>query len=384
MIPSSHPKNGYSFGIKWSLVGCSLALVYISACELIVPPDRSVPRYNTVNGEKRRPELNPGGAEYQGDNSQQNRVAAMNSVYYGAAAPVQATSAAPVAPLPEAPKDGDTKVAEVPSSERHRPSENAAASMTVATAATPLVASNELAPLPDGYPDLHTTPEKPGIAAVDNTKQRSIAIRSEMEYERDTTAAAREQVVKDAAAEPSLLANPPSLPNLPPPPPMTKAQAAQVEQVKAQPPVSTVTGSASAFERLTNQPYGSSSAAAPEPIRLTPPPVIAVPAPLSAAPAATPVAEQAPVAPVNAPFASVNVNPAPQVAGIASPNPQASGALEPIRLVPPGSQMASLPAENATAATGTQTASLQPPVTAQRYIDNLSYLPASRYAARRQ
>lgn len=357
MMLSSHPKNGYSFGFKWSLVGCALALVYISACELIVPPDRSVSRYNTVIGEKRRPELNPGGTNYEGDNSQKSRAAAMNSAYYGDAAPVQPTSAAPVAPLPEAP-------VEESSSARHRPSENAAASMTVAAAS---VSSNDLAPLPGAYPDLHATPEKPTAAAVDNTKQRSIAIRGEMEYEQQNAAAARDQALKDATAEPSLLANPSSLPNLPPPPPMTKSQSVQVEQMKAQSVPSSVNGSA--FERLTNQPNSS----AQEPIRLTPPAptIVPPPAPLTTVPA-------------NAPFASVNVKPAPEVAGVASPNPQASSALEPIHLVPPGAQMASVPAENATAMAGTQTAALQPPVTTQRYINNQAYLPSSRYAARRQ
>lgn len=467
MIAPLSSKNGYTFGFRWSLLGCALALVYITSCELLIPPDRSVPRYNTVNGERRRPELNPGGANFNGQTSMTTRIAAIDYAYGGPVAPE--TSAVASAPLPPSPKQAaptqdvaaakedtrfppapkmsaapqaeekgfwsslafwreDEKIPEAPLSERRRPVENANASTTVAAATASPVASNELAPLPGSYPSLNATPDKPSVASIDNSKQKAMATRSELETDRTAAMAAREQVLKDAASEPSLLANPPAtaaasattpaIANLPPPPSrMTPEQSAQVSQAMATPPaaVSTAPSSGSAFERLTQKPLTTSSVAparvtaapitppaasaarpvlrpalpsaapsssAMEPIRLTPPAATA-PEPVQAASslAVTPDAS----IPLSSPFAttpSVNVGAAPAVVGIPSANPQASASLEPIRLVPPGAAM-SAPQSSAVAGTGTATASVQP-VTGQRYIHNQAYLPQSRYAQRRR
>lgn len=462
MIAPLSSKNGYTFGFRWSLLGCALALVYITSCELLIPPDRSVPRYNTVNGERRRPELNPGGASFNGQTSMTTRIAAIDYAYGGPAAPE--TSAAASAPLPPSPKQAapvqdvvmakedtrfppaptrnaapqteekgfwnslafwreDEKIADAPLSERRRPAENSTATATVAAATASPVASNELAPLPGSYPVLNVTPEKPSVAAIDNSKQKAMATRSELETDRATALAAREQVLKDAAAEPSLLANPPAtaaaIATLPPPPSrMTPEQSVQVSKAIEAAPVaaSTAPASGSAFERLTQKPLTASSvpparvATAPitpppvatsvrpvlrpalpdtgsqssamEPIRLTPPPITA-PEPVQSA-SNLAVAPDAST-PLSSPFAttpSVNVGAAPTVAGTPSPYPQASASLEPIRLVPPGAAM-SAPQASAVAGTGTATASVQP-VTGQRYIHNQAYLPQSRYAQRRR
>lgn len=415
MKSSLSPKNGYAFGFRWSLVGCALALIYTTSCELIIPPDRSVPRYNTVHGTKKRPLLNPGGSGYSGNTSLAGRSNAIDYVYgqprmaESAAPSTSAASAAPLpaapaaAPIAESPKPAqtaaprmasaseeksfwdrmafwrdDVSVKDVPKAARVRPVENQ--NIGSASAAAPVatgVAAGELAPLPGTadaapisptkpgeYPSLHSAPARPSVAAVDNSKQRAMAVRNELEADRATAMQSREQLVKDAAAEPSLLANPPKLAApagaLPPPPPMNAAQAKAVQEVASQPaaapvqtaaPVSPINNGSSAFERLTQRPLtapmtasqaapqvATAPAAAPalEPIRLTPP----------ASEPASPAA--------GTPFASVNVSAPPAVSGMAAPASNAAPALEPIRLTPP-SAMA-----NSAAASGTQTANLEP------------------------
>lgn len=482
MIASLSSNNGYNFGLKWSIVGCALALVYISACELIVPPDRSVPRYNTVNGAKHRPTLNPGGSGYQGESGNASRTRAVEQAY-GGQVNAPSTSANPAIPLPAAPPSAsanigddprfppapqmnaaprtqpqsqesggfwnslafwrdDEKVTDAPVSARQRPVENQGAAGTTMAASTAPVVSNNLAPLaPDAYPDLHTAPEKPGIASVDDSRQRSLATKGELEADRSGALAAREQVLKDAAAEPSLLSNPPSaIANLPPPPAMSMAQAAKVEQVQTAAPVAAAPIAAapvaapnvaprvasanggSAFERLTQQPLATANtprpvgvapppaplaapapapapamAAPQEPIRLTPPPMAELPPAPSPmpAPAPAPMVASAPApTPANVPLsvpadaqvplapAAVNVNAAPPVASVPAPQmaeTAAPGGLEPITLTPPGG-MAAQDYSYGTPATG---AAMVQPVTSQRMINSQSYLPQSRYAQRR-
>lgn len=54
-------ENALFFGLKWSFVGCALALLMLSGCSLF---DSGAVRYNSVSGEKRVPVLNPGGTGY--------------------------------------------------------------------------------------------------------------------------------------------------------------------------------------------------------------------------------------------------------------------------------------------------------------------------------
>lgn len=54
-------ESGLWFGLRWSFIGCALALLLLSGCSLF---DSGAVRYNTVTGERRAPVLNPGGAGY--------------------------------------------------------------------------------------------------------------------------------------------------------------------------------------------------------------------------------------------------------------------------------------------------------------------------------
>ncbi len=427
MILKHSSTNGYAFGFKWSLLGIIFALFYITSCELIIPPDRSVPRYNTVRGEKKRPMLNPGGSGFSGYNSVEARGNAIDYAYGNAAAP--STSAAPAAPLPPAPEQApvvqekavqetvapkprmqaaapleeksfwskmafwreDEKIVEAPISARRRPMENDATLASTASVATSPVGSSELAPLPqttatnpgkDPFPTLSGTPEKPSFAGIDNSKQRAMAARNELEADRTNALAARDQLAKDAVAEPSLLANPPAISQLPPPPASMNAQQAQsvAKQMQQSAPAasSPQLPAGSAFERLTqsrpatSQPVAVASApvavASPklEPIMLTPPPAalpeVAAPVTSSSAPA---------------PFASVNVSAPPAVSGLAAPqvNTTQTAALEPITLTPPAPTSSGLPSTGAI--TGDTASGRAVPYTP-------NYLPQSRYAQRRR
>ncbi len=53
-------ENGVAFGLRWSLVGLVIALCVLSGCSSLF--DSGTPRYNTVQGPKRTPNFNPGGA----------------------------------------------------------------------------------------------------------------------------------------------------------------------------------------------------------------------------------------------------------------------------------------------------------------------------------
>lgn len=65
-------ENGVLFGLKWSLVGCLIALCFLSSCSLF---DSGTPRYNSVVGEKRVPVLNPGGVGFGATDMAKNQTA---------------------------------------------------------------------------------------------------------------------------------------------------------------------------------------------------------------------------------------------------------------------------------------------------------------------
>lgn len=63
-------ENGIVFGLKWSLVGFALALCFLAGCSSFFDSGEP-PRYNTVQGARRAPVLNPGGAATPAQETQQ-------------------------------------------------------------------------------------------------------------------------------------------------------------------------------------------------------------------------------------------------------------------------------------------------------------------------
>lgn len=434
ILTSSH---GLVFGFRWSLVGVCLALFYIASCDLFVPPDNNSPRYNQVIGTKKRPSLNPGGANYQPMQGQSARQSSIDEAY-GASeamqagatlttpaaplaqpapvAPAAATAAPAPAPRPEAraapaaaqeepsfwsrlafwSDDEPERVAEIAKSERRMPAENQAMHATVADVPATPVASAELAPLPgtpnaerpmqmaanESYPKLYTTPERPSPAATDNTRQRLGATRSDLEADRAVADQDRARLARDAVAEPSLLSTMPELQRPQPPaalpPPPAAIPPAPVSRGPMAPPVAPIASAPanSAFERLTNRPLTAAAPAPVSPAAPAPHTNVAPPDSSTPLPALASVTDSAPrPAPT-----SVDIAPAPAIASVAPPV-STERTLEPIRLTPPPGVIA----DNTMAATpqtppASGAIALTPP---QSFAETQSFLPGSRYSQRR-
>jgi hypothetical protein len=58
MLRPSSSERGFLFGLTWSALGCMIAVAGLSSCSYFIPDDERPPRYNTVLGPKRAPALN--------------------------------------------------------------------------------------------------------------------------------------------------------------------------------------------------------------------------------------------------------------------------------------------------------------------------------------
>lgn len=408
-------KHGAAFGARWSLVGCAIGLLYIASCDLFVPPDRSVPRYNSVVGERRKPALNPGGALYRPTNQAQQNLAYEQAVplapveqSYAAAEPTQATISDSI-PAPRKLEDIDPALARpqiadarlqpqsqsqslaqpkarsfwdrlafwrsdtpAPTASVTAPNTSATASLAAPVAPVAIIAntpvnSADLAPLPPAanqqvagnYPVLSQTPASPSAAIIDNTKQRANATQNELNALSGDADAARNQLLKDATSEPTLL-------NYPPPPPPRSLQAPQT--LGAVPYAAAQTIPTSAVESLT----GSAIASRQRPIEnpLNEQPVNVVRGGINTAAIARP-----PAAVLGSNTLSKTSKP---VSG------SASVALEPIRLIPPSE--AAIAQGTAVSQLASNNAGSSAPITLVApppSYSNTGYLPQSRYSVRR-
>ena len=187
----------------------SLALAFVlCSCSLLIPENPSAPRYNSVLGGPRRPELNPTASG--GDSQSMNHHAAP------AADPSQqayepTSFAAPADQITsnEVPPPAAMVTSQSPYSGRQMPAENQYAG---------------------NYPALQSVPPS-------NTDPKEVgrlnAIRSQLESDRDAAAADKAKLNNDAISEPSLIGTQPPSPvsqpqsmltpsgsvALPPPPP---------------------------------------------------------------------------------------------------------------------------------------------------------------------
>lgn len=307
-MASLAPSSGMFFGFRWSLVGCVTALFYIASCDLFIPPDRSVPRYNTVRGAAKRPALNPGGEAYRPSaNTQVQRERTIDDAYgSGSTAPIQGATAMPMAPLPatqgQARPIGPRSDIPNESAERRaqreeesggfwsslafwsddaeeakpavRPQPQEVTSGTGPAAPTAPVAAADLAPPAvdaNGYPVLSETPPAPGAAVIEDAQRRAIAAQSELNAGRQGAVQMQGQVAAEAAAEPSLLSTRPELKTGPVPGPQSRA-------VPLENPSPAMLSDAGAAAPMAAQPVvvrgtvpSLPTGGAMEPIRLTPP-----------------------------------------------------------------------------------------------------------------
>jgi hypothetical protein len=182
-------------------LGCFALAVTLCSCNLLIPENPSAPRYNSVLGGPRAPALNPAGSGASGAGN-----AAPASPATGLTALTPASAAAPVAAMAKAPGD-EIVAADVPPP-----------APLADQQARRVPVENQLgAQLAANYPDLGAIPPTPPLGDQGDAA-RLARIRAQLEADSRDAAAARNQLNRDAAAEPSLLNAPvPVVPPVPSP-----------------------------------------------------------------------------------------------------------------------------------------------------------------------
>ena len=194
----------------------SILMLGLGGCAFLIPEDPSSPRYNSVGGERHRPQLNsmtPQGsaapivtipmAQNEGDS---RGLPAQPSLPMPVNAPPVQAYQPPVQPMPVASVDlPPVMVQDASPALRHMPVENghigrAAGEMTVSE---------------NNYPSLSSVPPRPPMAGDDSAATRLGRVRSELENDRDHGNAMRDQLNRDAASEPSMLDRAPAWEALP-------------------------------------------------------------------------------------------------------------------------------------------------------------------------
>ncbi len=188
-----HPLSVFSVRISRIAAPLTLAVLFLPACSLLIPENPSAPRYNSVLGPPRAPQLNPDrgpGPQSQAPAPMRiTETTAMNFPPVDAqtqsrAQEIMASDVPPPAALP---------VSDQAPLARRMPEEN----MTVAQSS---------------YPDLHSIPPTPPAGE----EERLSRIRAQLEADRMAAGAAKNKLAADAAAEPSLLNEMPSIQAIPP------------------------------------------------------------------------------------------------------------------------------------------------------------------------
>jgi hypothetical protein len=179
-----------------SLVVCTT----LTQCAWFIPAEKSVPRYNKVIGEPRRPELNAVG----GGAALVPAVAEGQMQPLAADAPPAPSAAAPVYP----PVSDATKVRADEIVSRDVPPPLAASTESVRRTPAENLSAGGLAVAASAYPVLNSIP--PSASVDPQSAARLDRVRAQLEQERSATNAQRLQLGSDAAAEPSLLRDTPN------------------------------------------------------------------------------------------------------------------------------------------------------------------------------
>lgn len=154
----------------------------LAGCAWFIPPEKSTPRYNTVMGEPRRPELNP------------------------ASGTVPVLPSADVAPVPAVTAQGNMSPPSVQVPQAGMPTMEAADSDGAQAGAlarrVPLENANTAAMAGSGYPSLNSVPPSPAMADPD-AAGRLARVRAQLEQEREDAAAQRTRLNADAVSDSS-------------------------------------------------------------------------------------------------------------------------------------------------------------------------------------
>lgn len=316
------------------------AIITLSGCAYIIPPDPSTPRHNTVLGGPRRPQLNlisgPLSALPTQPSAPTVAAAPVEPVAVTAQnyAPAAAPALPPVDPAVRAQAERELQASSV----RALPPENQQFQ----------VAGN--------YPALDSVPPRPALSGADSAQSRLSTTQSDLERERVEADLRKATLARDAAAEPSMLA-PASSVALPVPValPTPQAQPAVPAAVPGGAPTSLPPATIPADPRRAPTPGGANLAPiAPEPRmaaatpapRITFPepqpqsnaalpatPAFAPPAPLTVASLDAPARQPARTTPAQQPAPATVPMPVP--VPVAAPVPSASTQAPRITLRPP-------------------------------------------------
>ena len=278
----------------------SILMLGLGGCAFLIPEDPSAPRYNSVGGERHRPQLNsmtPQGSaapiatipmaqndsDLRGVPAQPSAPMPVNAPPVQAyQPPVQMPMNQPVAPV--AVVNLPPVMASDPSQTlRHMPVENAYTGR----------AAGEFSFSENNYPPLSSVPPRPLVTGDDSAASRLGRVRSELENDRNHGNAERDQLNRDAASEPPLLDHGPAWETLP--------NAASPSEKRTRPPGSSMNLSPTPV--VNGIANGASNAAGNAPITLR--------APMNNAPTATAarIIQHAPVAQAMSPAIKGGFNP---------------------------------------------------------------------------
>lgn len=204
---------------KFMVVGASaLLLSSLSGCTYIIPKDPSVPRYNTVLGERRLPSRNKASMDAA------REINAVKPLSDAGFAPVEAMPATQTQTQALAPV-AEVQVNNLPPAASALPWTSPTTAMPElppVDAATRAAAERidpsirqipaENSPYTVAENSFSTVPPYPAMPGSDSPQARLNNVRHGLESARDQAAVARDQLARDAAAEPSMLS---PLPNAP-------------------------------------------------------------------------------------------------------------------------------------------------------------------------
>ena len=205
-----------AFGVSWAALGSMMAMVMLASCAYFIPESTNAPRYNTVEGERRPPALNPSSAAPRTD------LRVSQDPAYQPQSQMSLTPVTPAAPMAveqpfvqtmPAPQTAAPSPASVPqtSYDWWDP-----AGWFASDAPPPASA-----PAASRYPQLQDTPPSPVTTGQAAARENLMNGQSDLEASRTAAGMRASQLSTDAAAEPSLLAPlPPAASPVPPAPPV--------------------------------------------------------------------------------------------------------------------------------------------------------------------
>lgn len=190
------------------ICGALSVLVFLCGCSYLIPDNPSAPRYNTVAGERHRPQLNGNGGQPASESAP--APAPRPQSMMAPAAPVTPVASAPW-PAPAPASEPQTLAYNSPQFPPVDPRTQARADQIMRQVPAENLAANSV---------FSTVPPRPEMNGNASDAQRMENARRQLEQDRTNANTARDQLSRDAASEPSMLRPPPEG-TVPPPAPVS-------------------------------------------------------------------------------------------------------------------------------------------------------------------